>query len=443
MQKTFKLNLFQKTFGLAFLTILSTIIIFSIGFRFVFSTYLNNHSITQFEKSVSELKDLLNSNQLGYLLNSGSLTEFEMNNNLSVQIYDERGYYIYPFTNLTSLSDSSEIYFQESINANSINTTFNISADDLRLTINVSLRSVLDEAEFSKLFFSSLPYMILPGLLVSLSLSYLYAKSISNRILRLNENMLKMEALNYTPLEEKLIGDEIDSLGDGVNNLYLRMIHEMDKLKRIEKNRDLFIKGSIHELKTPLMLMSIQVDEMLTNELSEQMQLKVIEHQNTINLMNNLVVEILNASKYEPNLNEETLNVREEVKTVLDEYVYMAKDKGLKITFDDTGNKEILMSKKDFQRVISNILSNAVKFATNESEVLIEIKEDSMLISNTFDYQYDASIDFFTPFTYADVNEDSNGIGLYIVSMILSKYDCEYNYQVKDSMFNFELKFKD
>ncbi|WZU00536.1 hypothetical protein MGH68_13365 [Erysipelothrix sp. D19-032] len=135
-----------------------------------------------------------------------------------------------------------------------------------RLYSACRLECGIDNDMFSSIFFSVMPYMVIVGLIVSALISYLYARYTAQKIIHLNHVMETMESFQYVALDTPVRGDEIATLENQIDHLYKRLIHEMDTIQKFERDRDIFMKGSIHELKTPLMVMSLYIEEAMHDE---------------------------------------------------------------------------------------------------------------------------------------------------------------------------------
>lgn len=446
-----KLKLFPKLFMMTFITILSTILIFSFIFQFMYSSYINNYMKQQFLSSVSELERDLNKRDLNAVLEDGTLMTFESKHNIRIMITDPLNRIIYPvvpnyFEISTSRSEMAEnVQYAEAItssdNLNVLVSTITTNYQGVDYNLSLRSASFINKEEFSAIFFSILPYMIFLGLIISAIISYFFSRATSKKITRLNDIMSDMENLEYTALKTPIVGDEISDLENHIDQLYKRMIDEMNKIKKFEKDREVFMKGSIHELKTPLMVMSLHFSELLEDEsLDEDIQLKLIElYQKTMH-MNKLVSEVLKTSKLDSIVSDVRIKPIELMDEIESLYSYMMEDK--KVNFiKSISDESIEMSQDDFIRVLSNLLSNAIKYSKEGSDIVLDFDLKTLTLKNTTLNTLDDSVDIFSPFTHSKDHEDSHGLGLYVVSMILNKYSYEYDYNLIDNEFTFTINF--
>ena len=117
----------------------------------------------------------------------------------------------------------------------------------------------------------------------------------------------------------------------------------------------------------------------------------------------------------------------------------MLEDKRLKLEFIGMEH-HMLMHEKHLSTILSNLLSNAIRYSPSESVISILQDDESFRIENHFDYDIDNLNSLSKPFVRGINDQDGHGLGLYVVSNTLQKYQFEYNYFVEDERFIFEFK---
>ena len=125
------------------------------------------------------------------------------------------------------------------------------------------------EKEGKSLSFKFLPYTLSLSILFSLVVSFIFAKMIGDNVNEIKNVTDKMMALDRSAALNVNTSDEIGELKAQINSLYSTLLKSMDDLEiknseilKLEKLKYDFLKGSSHELKTPLASLKIILENM-------------------------------------------------------------------------------------------------------------------------------------------------------------------------------------
>ncbi len=169
--------------------------------------------------------------------------------------------------------------------------------------------------------------------------------------------------------------DELGELAKSFNNM-AKSLKELDTLKSD------FIAVASHELKTPLAAM-LEATRLLREpdigKLNEQ-QTKLVEVLNTsMERFKALIEELLDLSKMQAgllNLNKKTIPVTELVETVGYNVDTLLSAKNLKLLIENSDkNIKLSMDKKRMERVLLNLLDNAITFSPENSIIKIDVRK--------------------------------------------------------------------
>lgn len=340
--------------------------------------------------------------------------------------------------NFNPESDSNSLIIEErEINLNDgkkINLQFVSTADMQKDAKNLSLKF--------------LPYSLLISILFSAVISLLYAKLIKNNIQEIKTVTDKMMKLDKKIRLKVGSNDEIGQLKQQINDLYsalLRNINDLEfknkEILKLEKLKYDFFKGASHELKTPLASLKIILENMKYNiGKYKERDVYINECIEIVDSLTKNVYQILSIHSIE-NLNndEEYLRINDTLEDVLKKYEVLAKQK--KITVNNyILDENIYIGKTALRIVLSNLISNAVKYTDLSGAINIRVVNDWLYIENS-----NANNKILNMNKIFDVNfdinkENSNGLGLYIVSNILNNYNIEYEALQDEDFFIFKIK---
>lgn len=197
------------------------------------------------------------------------------------------------------------------------------------------------------------------------------------------------------------------------------------------------MKGSSHELKTPLASLKIILENMKYNIGKYKDRDHYIDE--CIKIADELsknISQILTVSSLE-NLkdDEEVLEIAKVLDSVLSNYELLAKEKNLTI-INNIKYEKIYIGKSALRIILSNLISNAVKYSDECGTIKIGSCENMFFIDNTFENKKDLDIEKIFNVNFDLSKKNSNGLGLYIVSSLLKNYKTSYRATQNDGVFS-------
>ena len=150
------------------------------------------------------------------------------------------------------------------------------------------------------------------------------------------------------------------------------------------------------------------------------------------------VSQILLISKLENLKNDqENINIVIVLNEIMDQYSVLIKNKNIKFS-NNLDGEELYIGKSGLNIVLSNLINNAVNYSDNGGVINVGSKDGWFYLENSCDKEFNIDNLFEMKF---DLNKkNSNGMGLYIVSRILSNYGIEYRIEKSDIGFVFLIK---
>ena len=304
------------------------------------------------------------------------------------------------------------------------------------------------QKEAKNLSFKFLPYSLSASILFSAIVSLIYARMIKNNIQEIKNVTDKMMELNRQVRLKVDSKDEMGQLKEQINTLYSTLLKSIDDVEiknseilKLEKLKYDFLKGSSHELKTPLASLKI---------ILENMKYKIGKYKDRdhyidecIEIADELsqnISQILTVSSLE-NLkdDEEELKISEILDGVLNKYELMANQKHIGIN-NNISEEKIYIGRTALRIILSNLISNAVKYSDEYGTINIGSEKGYIYIENTYENKSSIDIDKIFDVNFDLSKKNSNGLGLYIVSSLLKNYKIKYRATQDDSSFKFEIE---
>ncbi len=218
------------------------------------------------------------------------------------------------------------------------------------------------------------------------------------------------------------------------------MVTTMDDIEAemdIAKQKETYIATLTHDLKVPTLAQIRSLELLLNGSLGELTPEQKEISQLTLdscNYMLDMISTILSTYRYEDNgieLDHTEFDIVELTTEVCKEVDYFARDKHIVVIIKPhLGSGIIRADKMQIKRVIMNLLSNSIAYAKENSNVLIEIIQNSngmteYLIKNTSTYIPPAVMkDLFSKYVThkSKYNKVGIGLGLYLSRQIIEKH---------------------
>jgi two-component system OmpR family sensor kinase len=218
--------------------------------------------------------------------------------------------------------------------------------------------------------------------------------------------------------------DELYELSESLNRMFDRLQYSFAMQKQ-------FIADASHELKSPITLLSLFMEDAVhLEELPDTLRPRLIKQYNTLQRMRRLVKNLLDLSALEA---KETVDFEEFalsplVRSVYDDYAEVIEARRIDMKIDVPENLHIRGDRDSLQRVLINLVDNAVKYNTDRGriEIKAEVRNNIVYLSvfNTGKGIPKKDIDrVFEQFYRVEKSRSSqyggSGLGLTIVKRII------------------------
>jgi len=207
-------------------------------------------------------------------------------------------------------------------------------------------------------------------------------------------------------------------------SIYLVIKASVEPYKKANKYLDAFFNDAMHELKTPLGIIQLNL------EILENKQKSTKELERSINATKNLFlvyedIEYLMKQK-RIQYNKEKIDFSNTLKQRVDQFESLASPKSIKFKTNIEDNINIIINRTHILRIIDNTLSNAIKYSFKETIISIDLIKDennNIIFSvHNFSNPIKDKKDIFTRYHKENHIKGGFGIGLNIIKNI-----CEEN----------------
>jgi two-component system sensor histidine kinase VanS len=206
-----------------------------------------------------------------------------------------------------------------------------------------------------------------------------------------------------------------------------------------EAKRKEFIATISHELKTPITIISGQLEGMIYNiGKYKDRDTYLQKSYDSTQELKTLVEEMIQVSKFEileKKSESKEFDLNSLISKLIKRQMYLIEEKELKLDVKYQSEIFINADEERIAKAINNLINNAIKYSPENADLLIRLykKENAILeIENTgitIDEKHKDKL--FKPFYRVEKSRNrktgGSGLGLYIVSQILREHGFKYN----------------
>ncbi|WP_130861206.1 sensor histidine kinase [Bacilliculturomica massiliensis] len=216
------------------------------------------------------------------------------------------------------------------------------------------------------------------GIVIAIILSIVFAGRITRPIRIIVESAEKMARGDYRQHIEVRTGDELQELGETINDMSGKLALAVEEMEKAENIRREFVANVTHELKTPLTSISGFV-ETLQDGADENPEIRrkfldiiAVEAARLKRLINDILVISDIESGREVNVDRD-VNVREAVEEIVDFLQPQIEAKGISVSMEFAYEIYIGGSRDRFKQMMLNLIENAVKYSDAGGSVRIRV----------------------------------------------------------------------
>jgi two-component system sensor histidine kinase VanS len=400
-----------------------------------------------------------------------TLNDFVYSNNINISIINEWGSVVYP---IKGEGDKGFFRFDYGIGKKThLQNSIDIERDVVIKVINKEFKllahipiNIKEDTSIVILYF--IPIFVIFSVIIAMVMSLVYSRAISRPLIHINDIAKKMANLDFTE-KFKITGDDelsqlSNSLNEMSNNLYKTILKleaantelksDIEKQVEYDRQRRNFIATISHELKTPITIISGQLEGMMYNIGPYKDRDKYLKKSYEVTQdMKSLVQEILNLNKFEKHgfeIKKQQVNLSILVNEILASLDFLVKEKNLRLSIDIDNDIIVSVDRELIKKAIINIITNGIKYSPQGEaiEVTLENKDRPKLVVKNYGVFIEESDlkEIFNAFYRVDKSRNKNtggsGLGLYIVKTILDAHkDIKYNIESVKNWVKFVIEF--
>ncbi|MFO7446024.1 MAG: HAMP domain-containing sensor histidine kinase [Ignavibacteriaceae bacterium] len=216
------------------------------------------------------------------------------------------------------------------------------------------------------------------------------------------------------------------------------LVETLDKLESTEKEKQKYIIGVLHEIKTPLAALHSYFDIILDkylgpidSKVEEKLIRAKVRSEEAMELVNDVLrisrVKLINEFK------KESVDINAVINEIMKKEAFLIKSRNLKIQYNDTREEEINLSGDRFwlEIAFSNLINNAVKYTCDNGNVEINVSDNEKWIEIEIS---DNGIgipekelekifnEFYRATNIRQIKFEGSGLGLAIVKQIIERH---------------------
>ncbi len=296
-------------------------------------------------------------------------------------------------------------------------------------------------------------FSVVVSIIISTIPIYLFSAKISKPLKEIRDASKKIAEGEF----EKKISidshDEIGELAESFNNM-------ASDLKKLEQMRRDFVANVSHELRTPMTSISGFVsgilDETIPPEKHNYYLSIVMDETSRLNRLVNDLLDLAKMEAGEIRLNYQVFDINELIRRCIINLEKFLIDKELQVEANFETEEMLVNADKDaIERVVINLLHNAIKFTLKEKELTIRTftKKEKVFVSikdSGIGMEQEELDDIWERFHKADksrsMDKTGTGLGLAIVKNIINEHKQTIHVESKPgigSIFTFSLEKKE
>lgn len=220
--------------------------------------------------------------------------------------------------------------------------------------------------------------ILLFAAIVSIGFGYILSRSITSGVDELSRAADEVARGKLDARAQVHSGDEVEQLADSFNRMTERLQHSAAKQKELEQARRDVVAAVSHDLRTPLASLRAVIESINDGVVTDKatMHRYLASAQSQVQSLSILVDDLFELSQLDAGVLEwkvEPSSLRDLISDTLESMNVQAAEKHVKLTGSvDPAVDPVLMNSHKMQRVLYNLIQNAIRHTPADGSVFIE-----------------------------------------------------------------------
>ena len=163
---------------------------------------------------------------------------------------------------------------------------------------------------------------------------------------------------------------------------FIIVAHDVTQLRRFDSMRRDFISNLSHELRTPVSVIRANSETLIDGALEDKKQAKIfakaiLHNSERLSDMVSSLLDLTRIEYGELKLNFQNINLNEFIENFIISISNLSKKKNINIQYKPTHIGDINADPQAIERILNNLVDNAIKYSKEDSEILISSSNDS------------------------------------------------------------------
>ena len=223
-------------------------------------------------------------------------------------------------------------------------------------------------------------------------------------------------------------------------NEFIMVVHDITQLRSLDSMRRDFISNLSHELRTPVSVIRANSETLIDGALEDKKQAKVfakaiLHNSERLTDMVSSLLDLTRIEYGELKLNFKKIDLNEFINNFISSISSLAKKKDINIKFQSNHKGDIYADPQAIERIMNNLIDNAIKYSEKGSEILVITKNDSdsfikVMVEDSGSGISDEDQDFIFSRFYRTASaratdNQGSGLGLAIVKHLVNSLNGE------------------
>lgn len=163
---------------------------------------------------------------------------------------------------------------------------------------------------------------------------------------------------------------------------FIIVAHDVTQLRRFDSMRRDFISNLSHELRTPVSVIRANSETLIDGALEDKKQAKIfakaiLHNSERLSDMVSSLLDLTRIEYGELKLNFQNINLNEFIENFILSISNLAMKKNINIQYKPTHIGDINGDPQAIERILNNLVDNAIKYSNEDSEIIISSSNDS------------------------------------------------------------------